>query len=62
MKLLADFDLIPLRGRTVNIVFDSDIMTKSQVLAAMERLREHLQRRGAIVNVVYLPWDRMAPR
>jgi peptidoglycan/xylan/chitin deacetylase (PgdA/CDA1 family) len=55
VTLLADFDYIPWNGRTVNIVFDSDVMTKPQVRAAIDRLIEHLQRKGAVVNVVYLP-------
>ena len=55
VTLLADFDLIALNGRTVNIVFDSDIMVKPQVRAALARLTEHLQRKGAVVTAVYLP-------
>ncbi len=55
VTFLADFDYIALNGRIVNIVFDSDIMSKHQVRAALERLTEHLQRKGAIVNAVYLP-------
>jgi hypothetical protein len=55
VTLLADFDYIALNGRTVYVVFDSDLMVKSQVRAALDRLTEHLQRRGAIVNAVYLP-------
>jgi hypothetical protein len=54
VTLLADFDYIPWNGRTVNIVFDSDVMTKPQVRAALDRLIEHLQRKGAVANVVYL--------
>ena len=53
--LLADFDYIALNGRIVNIVFDSDVMTKPEVRSALERLTEHLQRKGATVNAVYLP-------
>ena len=55
VKLLADFDLIAWNGRTVNIVFDSDVMVKPEVRKALDRLTEHLQRKGAIVNAVYLP-------
>ena len=54
VTLLADFDEIAL-GRVVNIAFDSDVMTQPQVRAALDRLTEHLQRRGATVNSVYLP-------
>ena len=39
----------------MNIVFDSDSMTKPPVQKALERLTEHLQRKGALVNRVYLP-------
>jgi hypothetical protein len=55
VKLLADFDYIAWRGRTVNIVFDSDVMVKPAVRKALDRLTEHLQRKGATVNAVYLP-------
>jgi hypothetical protein len=52
---LADWDHVALDGRSVRIVFDSDIMTKAPVRAALERLTEHLQRKGAHVTAVYLP-------
>jgi len=52
---LADWDYVALDGRYVRIVFDSDIMTKAPVRAALERLTEHLQRKGAHVTAVYLP-------
>jgi hypothetical protein len=55
VTLLADFDYIVLKGRTVNIVFDSDVMTKQPVQDALARLTEHLQRKSATVNAVYLP-------
>ena len=55
VTLLADFDYIALKDRVVNIVYDSDVMTKKQVAASLERFTEHLQRKGAIVNKVYLP-------
>ena len=55
VTLLADFDYIALNGRQVNIVFDSDVMTKPQVRGALDRLTEHLQRKGAHVTAVYLP-------
>ena len=54
VTLLSDFDEIAL-NRVINIVFDSDVMTKPPVRAALDRLTEHLQRRGATVNAVYLP-------
>ncbi|MBN2099779.1 MAG: DUF3854 domain-containing protein, partial [Dehalococcoidia bacterium] len=55
VTVLADFDCVALNGRQVNICFDSDVMTKPQVRAALDRLTEHLQRRGAHVTAVYLP-------
>jgi len=55
VTLLADFDYIACNGRTVNIAFGSDITTKPQVRNALERLTEHLQRKGMCVNAVYLP-------
>ncbi len=53
--LLADFDLLAWQGRRVQIAFDSDIVDKPQVRQAMERLREHVERRGAKVHIVRLP-------
>lgn len=55
ITLLSDFDYIAWDGRDVRIVFDSDVMTKPQVHQALERLKEHLQRKGAQIGVVYLP-------
>lgn len=52
---LPDWDYIALNDREVRIIFDSDMMRKSEVEAALKRLREHLQRRGARVNAAYLP-------
>jgi hypothetical protein len=53
--LLADFDSIAWRGRKVRIVFDSDVADKEQVRQALERLSEHLRRKGAQVAAAYLP-------
>ena len=53
--LLADFDYIALNGREVRIAFDNDVMTKREVRQALDRLTEHLQRKGAHVTAVYLP-------
>lgn len=55
VTLLADFDHIALNGRDVRIVFDSDVIRKREVKQALERLTEHLQRKGARVVAVYLP-------
>lgn len=53
--VLADWDHVHLKGRDVRMVFDSDVMTKPQVRAALERLTEHLKRKDARVRVAYLP-------
>lgn len=53
--LLADFDYIAFENRAVYVVFDSDVMTKSGVRAALARLTEHLKRKRAIVHAIYLP-------
>jgi len=55
VTILADWDHIALKGRVVNIAFDNDVMTQPEVRQAMDRLAEFLRRRGAIVNLVYLP-------
>jgi hypothetical protein len=54
--LLADWDTIPLHNRQVCIIFDSDVMRKRPVQQALERLSIHLQRKGARVDCVYLPF------
>ena len=55
VTFLADWDMIALKNRPVRIVFDSDVMTKRPVQQALARLTEHLQRKGARVESVYLP-------
>ncbi len=55
VTLLADFDLIAWNSRNVQIVFDSDLLTKRPVQDALARLTEILQRKGAQVTAVYLP-------
>lgn len=52
---LADWDYVALKGRLVYIVFDSDLMTKPEVRQALERLTEHLRRKGGKVFHIYLP-------
>jgi replicative DNA helicase len=52
---LPEWEDIKLHGRTVYVVFDSDVMTKSAVHAALKKLVAFLVGRGAKVNVVYLP-------
>lgn len=53
--LLADWDYIALKERICYIVFDSDVTTKPQVKKAMDRLSEHLFRKGAKVRILQLP-------
>jgi len=53
--LVADLDHIALNGRRVNLAFDSDVVTKPQVKAALERFGIHLTRKGATVYSIVLP-------
>jgi hypothetical protein len=57
ITFLADWDDIALNGRQVRIVFDNDVMRKSQVHGALKHLTERLQRRGAHIEAVYLPTE-----
>ena len=50
-----DLDYIAWNGRPVYLVFDSDVTSKAGVRQALGRLTEHLQRKGAVVSVIYLP-------
>ena len=52
---LADWEFVALNDRTVFLVFDSDLMTKPSVHAALSRLKGFLEQRGAKVLVIYLP-------
>ena len=52
---LADWESIALNGRAVYVVFDSDVMEKREVYAALVRLRALLETRDANVKVIYLP-------
>jgi Domain of unknown function (DUF3854) len=51
---LAEWEYVALNGREVYIVFDSDVMEKREVHAALSRLKEFLERRGARVRLIYL--------
>src|SRR5215212_1072477 len=51
----ADWEYVALNGRKVYIVFDSDVMEKSEVHAALSRLKAFLENRGAKVRLIYLP-------
>ena len=52
---LADWESIALNGRQIYICFDSDVMTKPEVHAALARLKAFLESRKAQISVVYLP-------
>ena len=52
---LPEWESVALNGRDVTIVFDSDVMTKSEVYKALERLSVFLSHRGSHVHYVYLP-------
>ncbi|MFI5364361.1 MAG: DUF927 domain-containing protein [Candidatus Binatia bacterium] len=52
---LPDWELIALNGRAVYVVFDSDVVEKRAVQAALVRLKAFLESRGATVRVIYLP-------
>lgn len=54
-KPLPDWDDIELHGRDVTIAFDSDVLTKEPVQAALQRLTDFLVGRGAQVFVANLP-------
>jgi hypothetical protein len=53
----ADLDSIAWNGRIVHLCFDSDFRTNSSVQQALQRLSEHLKRRGAQISVVSLPQE-----
>lgn len=55
---IADWDLIPLKGRQVFIAFDSDVMAKAEVAKALEELTGYLAASGADVHCIYLPNQR----
>ena len=52
---IADMMEIPVKGRRVNICFDSDMLYNPNVQEAARRLAEHLAERGAEVFATYLP-------
>jgi hypothetical protein len=53
--VIPDLDLIEWKGRTVHIVFDSNVSTNESVQAARRGLSAELARRGAKVYLVDLP-------
>ena len=52
---LRDWEDIRLWGRSVCVIFDSDVTTNPKVQAALEGLVGFLRGRGALVGIVYLP-------
>ena len=52
---LPEWELVPLKARTVLVCFDSDVTRKASVRGALHRLAGYLQRRGAEVEIVLLP-------
>ena len=52
---LPEWEFVALNDRRVYIVFDSDVMLKKEVHAALVRLKGTLEHRGAKVAFIYLP-------
>lgn len=52
---LPEWERVALNGRKVYIVFDSDVMEKREVYAALRRLKGFLESRDAKVRLIYLP-------
>lgn len=52
---LSCWEHVPLEGRRVYVVYDSDVLTNWRVQLALKRLVAFLEGRGANVLVVYLP-------
>ena len=54
---LPDWEAVALNSRQVYVIFDSDVMLKPQVHAALTRLKPFLESRDARVLLIYLPVD-----
>jgi putative DNA primase/helicase len=54
-EALECWEYVPLAGRIVTVVYDSDAATNASVQLALKRLVALLEGRGADVYVVYLP-------
>jgi hypothetical protein len=52
---LLCWEYVPLEGRRVYVVYDSDLLTNWLIQLALKRLVAFLEDRGATVLVVYLP-------
>jgi len=55
ITFLTDWDYVALKGRTVYLAFDSDIVSKEPVRKALEHIGEHLKRKGGVVQIIQLP-------
>jgi hypothetical protein len=55
--IIPDFDRVLWKGRTVNILFDTNVATNTSVKAARTALSKELTRRGAVTRFVNLPTD-----
>jgi hypothetical protein len=53
--VISDFNLIAWEGRSVFVIFDSNVATNEKVSAARSQLGKELKRRGATVRFVDLP-------
>ena len=51
---IPDFDLIDWKGRKVYLAFDSDLVTKPDVVGALHALAHELTMRGAKIVIKYL--------
>jgi putative DNA primase/helicase len=54
---IADLELIDWKGRTVYIIFDTNVATNDSVRQARRSLSKDLMRRGAIVSFVEMPQE-----
>jgi hypothetical protein len=53
--VLGDWEYVAFNDRATYLTFDSDVMTKPEVHAALVRLKAFLETRGARVQLIYLP-------
>lgn len=56
-SLIDDFNLITWKGRSVKIIFDSDLISNNQVLKAMQVLAKELNDKGAYVEMGCIPTE-----
>jgi Domain of unknown function (DUF3854) len=55
LTTLGEWEEIALKGRTIYLVFDNDVMRKHEVRVALKRLKAWLETKGSKVRVIYLP-------